>query len=173
MIDSSVNLVVKDLFLKFRVFALGGAKPDSVVLVSFYIPMLLFKLCLIRLENFIDCGDRCCPPGVLCGADKKCQAPGLCLSGCCGVRDCILPRECKASAARIPSSLRHRTLADSQCQCPYECCGDGDCTIDGEFCDGLTHQCTNESHVSTYYLALSHVMYIFDPIKALLCVLGY
>jgi len=138
MVDSNLYLIMKDLFFKHYVFGIGGPKPLTTVILAFSYKLVLGKLCLIRLENFVACGDRCCPPGVVCGPDKRCQAPGLCLSGCCGDNDCIRPSVCKSSTG----------LADSQCQCPYECCADGDCTIDGEFCDGITHQCTNESHVS-------------------------
>ena len=166
MVESNMYLIVKDLFLKYYAFGIGGPEPEKIVLLTFSYKLLLVKLCLFSLDNFVACDDRCCPPGVICGADKKCQAPGLCLSGCCGNEDCVPPSECKPSTKQIQSSLRHRILADSQCLCPYECCGDGDCKkIVGEFCDGVTHQCTNENHVSILVCHLLIYLFEFDPIN--------
>ena len=127
---SDVGFVLRDVFLRYRKYK---EEVKTNVLIAFYQKIIIFKLCLIGLNNAIACGDRCCLFGHKCVADV-CQAPGLCPYSCCSDKDCEHPSVC--------------SLSKNQCQCPYECCGDSDCTIVGEFCDGVTHQCTNESHVS-------------------------
>lgn len=129
-IRSDIGLVLRDLFLKYKI---KGEKVEKKVLIAGFLKFTIFKLCLLGLMDAIGCGGRCCRSGQICVANV-CQAPGLCTDDCCSDKDCIPPRVCNYSK--------------KQCQCPYECCADGDCTINGEFCDGITHQCTNENHVS-------------------------
>lgn len=143
--ESAVNFVAKDLSLQFHCLLLDE-DPKDVVLLTFAAKLTLFKFCLFKLENHAPCGDRCCPPGVVCGADKKCKDPALCSDGCCSDNDCTPPMKCQPTTTRSLTSMRHRFLAGKQCQCPFACCGD-ECPS-GEFCDAATHQCTNDSHVS-------------------------
>jgi hypothetical protein len=132
-------VVIRDLFFQYKKFDVvlsdTGSEflPKKIVLITGYAKLVLFKICLIKREDAISCGDRCCDPGDKCDAVARvCQGSGLCLDECCDDKDCLPPSVC--------------SLSTKQCRCPYECCSDGECS-DGKFCDGATHQCTTENHV--------------------------
>ncbi|KAL7484086.1 hypothetical protein ACHAWX_000193, partial [Stephanocyclus meneghinianus] len=66
-IEFDGGLIAKDLFMKYKPFELGGAKPIDIKLIEFYLKWVWFKFCLsTSIERTLTCGKSCCAPTEYC-----------------------------------------------------------------------------------------------------------
>lgn len=130
---------MKDLFMKYKPFAFGGAKPENVKLVEFYLKWVWFTFCLSSsAARTLTCGNSCCAPTEVCDLSTvphTCENAG-CHTECCNDNQCDDPMICDK---------------DGQCKCPYECCKDSDCLLTmpaKDICDMASHKCRKTEGVS-------------------------